>query len=155
MYKLANIKNAIGTKKTTNTKKSVLQKTSSKPKIGTKPSAGKSNGISTKSGASNKKQSNKNKTVTKKLNSADDFRKQNIIALFMVVAGMIMTLSITTNAMGFIGTGIKAIMLGQFAKLSIIIALTLLTLGAVRLVYSSKFSLHDISPVMIICSVQR
>lgn len=150
MYKLANIKNAIGTKKTTNTKKSVPAKTSSKPKIGTKPSAGKSNGSSTKSGASNKKQSNKNKTVTKRLNSADDFRKQNIIALFMVVAGMIMTLSITTNAMGFIGTGIKAIMLGQFAKLSIIIALTLLTIGAVRLVYSSKFSLHDISPVMII-----
>ena len=63
---------------------------------------------------------------------------------------MIITLSITTDAMGFLGRGIKAIMLGQFSKLSVLLSLFLLITGAVRLVYSSRFSLHSLPPAMII-----
>lgn len=151
---MANIKNTSSTKKTADTKKSVPEKSPIKRKTATNASSIKPNGGSrTKSAMpGNKKKTNskKTKSTAKKVNSAEDFRSQNITALFMLVAGMIITLSITTNAMGFIGKGIKAIMLGQFARLSIIIALALLIIGAVRLVYSSKFSLHSISPVMII-----
>ncbi|MGB5824557.1 MAG: DNA translocase FtsK [Proteocatella sp.] len=148
---MANIKSSAVTKKTENTKKRVPEKTSIKQKTGTKSSSVKANGGRIKKSIpNNKKNTNKSNTAAKKTTSAEDFRRQNVTALFMVIAGMVTTLSITTNAMGFIGKGIKAIMLGQFAKLSIIIALTLLIIGAIRLVYSSKFSLHSISPVMII-----
>lgn len=147
---MANIKKSTGTKTTVNTRQSVPVKTSTKPKTGAKPSALKAGKGKIKKTVTGKKSTGKNKAASDKINPAEDFRKQNITALFMVVAGMITTLSITTNAMGFIGQGIKAIMLGQFAKLAIIIALSLLIIGAIRLVYSSKFSFHDISPVMII-----
>lgn len=123
---MGNIKNPIGTKKAT---KPRTTKSSSTPK---KTSAKKT---------SNKKSPKK---------TADDFRKQNIVALIMVAVGMIMTLSITTNAMGFVGKAIKAIMLGQFSGISILISLSMLIIGAVKLTYSSKFDLESISPVMIL-----
>lgn len=128
---MADKKNPIGTNK--RTVKPKIQKSTSAPRKTVKKS-------SSKSVNSNKKSSKK---------KVEDFRKQNIIALIMVVLGMIMTLSITTNAMGFVGKAVKAIMLGQFAKLSILISLTMLIIGAVRLTYSSKFQLSDISPIMI------
>lgn len=100
--------------------------------------------------ASKKISASKKASTSKKISSADDFRRQNITALFMVVAGMIITLSITTDAMGFLGKGIKAIMLGQFSRLSVLLSLFLLITGAIRLVYSSRFSLHSLPPAMII-----
>lgn len=99
---------------------------------------------------SKKISTSKKASTSKKISSADDFRRQNIIALFMVVSGMIITLSITTDAMGFLGKGIKAIMLGQFSRLSVVLSLFLLITGAIRLVYSSRFSLHSLPPAMII-----
>ncbi|WP_242825239.1 DNA translocase FtsK [Proteocatella sphenisci] len=103
-----------------------------------------------KSQTSKKISTSKKASTSKKISSADDFRRQNIIALFMVVSGMIITLSITTDAMGFLGKGIKAIMLGQFSRLSVLLSLFLLITGAIRLVYSSRFSLHSLPPAMII-----
>ncbi|MGL5256820.1 MAG: DNA translocase FtsK [Proteocatella sp.] len=129
---MADKKNPIGTNK--NTVKPKIKKSTSAPKKTVKKTPSKS--------VNSSKKSSKKKV--------EDFRKQNIIALIMVVLGMIMTLSITTNAMGFVGKAVKAIMLGQFAKLSILISLTMLIIGAVRLTYSSKFELSDISPIMIL-----
>lgn len=128
---MADKKNPIGTNK--RTVKPKIQSSTSAPKKTVKKAPSKS--------VNSSKKSSKKK--------AEEFRKQNIIALIMVVLGMIMTLSITTNAMGFVGKAVKAIMLGQFAKLSILISLTMLIIGAVRLTYSSKFELNDISPIMI------
>lgn len=106
--------------------------------------------------------SNKNKNTTKKAGSKtkaankstmrtakDDFVQQNILALFLLVLGMVFLLSITTNALGALGKGIKAILLGQFSTLAVLLSLAMLILGMTRLVYSSKFSFHDVSPIMV------
>ena len=132
-----------------------IKKTPKTVKTAKKPiaSAGASKKTSTvkkRPAASSKKPPVKNRSASKKISPAEDSRRQNIIALCMVVAGMIITLSITTDAMGFLGRGIKAIMLGQFSKLSVLLSLFLLITGSVRLVYSSRFSLHSLPPAMII-----
>ena len=124
-------------------------KTAKKP-IASAGAAKKPSTVKKRPAASSKKPAVKNRSVSKKISPAEDSRRQNIIALCMVVAGMIITLSITTDAMGFLGRGIKAIMLGQFSKLSVLLSLFLLITGAVRLVYSSRFSLHSLPPAMII-----
>lgn len=135
---MADRKNPIGTNK--NTTRSKIQKSPQTPKNTVKK-------VQTNT-VQKKTVNNSNKKTSKK--KAEEFRRQNIIALIMVVLGMVMTLSITTNAMGFAGKAIKAIMLGQFAKLAILISLAMLIIGAVRLTYSSKFDLNSISPVMIL-----
>ena len=132
-----------------------IKKTAKTVKTAKKPTASagaakKSSTVKKRPAASSKKPAVKNRSVSKKISPAEDSRRQNIIALCMVVAGMIITLSITTDAMGFLGRGIKAIMLGQFSKLSVLLSLFLLITGAVRLVYSSRFSLHSLPPAMII-----
>ena len=132
-----------------------IKKTAKTVKTAKKPTASagaakKPSTVKKRPAASSKKPSVKNRSVSKKISPAEDSRRQNIIALCMVVAGMIITLSITTDAMGFLGRGIKAIMLGQFSKLSVLLSLFLLITGAVRLVYSSRFSLHSLPPAMII-----
>ena len=132
-----------------------IKKTAKTVKTAKKPTASagaakKSSTVKKRPAASSKKPAVKNRSVSKKISPAEDSRRQNIIALCMVVAGMIITLSITTDAMGFLGRGIKAIMLGQFSKLSVLLSLFLLITGSVRLVYSSRFSLHSLPPAMII-----
>ena len=132
-----------------------IKKTAKTVKTAKKPTASagaakKTSTVKKRPAASSKKPAVKNRSVSKKISPAEDSRRQNIIALCMVVAGMIITLSITTDAMGFLGRGIKAIMLGQFSKLSVLLSLFLLITGAVRLVYSSRFSLHSLPPAMII-----
>ena len=132
-----------------------IKKTAKTVKTAKKPTASagaakKPSTVKKRPAASSKKPAVKNRSVSKKISPAEDSRRQNIIALCMVVAGMIITLSITTDAMGFLGRGIKAIMLGQFSKLSVLLSLFLLITGAVRLVYSSRFSLHSLPPAMII-----
>lgn len=132
-----------------------IKKTAKTVKTAKKPTAPagaakKPSTVKKRPAASSKKPAVKNRSVSKKISPAEDSRRQNIIALCMVVAGMIITLSITTDAMGFLGRGIKAIMLGQFSKLSVLLSLFLLITGAVRLVYSSRFSLHSLPPAMII-----
>ena len=132
-----------------------IKKTAKTVKTAKKPTASagaakKSSTVKKRPAASSKKPAVKNRSVSKKISPAEDSRRQNIIALCMVVAGMIITLSITTDAMGFLGRGIRAIMLGQFSKLSVLLSLFLLITGAVRLVYSSRFSLHSLPPAMII-----
>ena len=132
-----------------------IKKTPKTVKTAKKPTASagaakKPSTVKKRPAASSKKPAVKNRSVSKKISPAEDSRRQNIIALCMVVAGMIITLSITTDAMGFLGRGIKAIMLGQFSKLSVLLSLFLLITGAVRLVYSSRFSLHSLPPAMII-----
>ena len=132
-----------------------IKKTAKTVKTAKKPTASagaakKSSTVKKRPAASSKKPAVKNRSVSKKISPAEDSRRQNIIALCMVVAGMIITLSLTTDAMGFLGRGIKAIMLGQFSKLSVLLSLFLLITGAVRLVYSSRFSLHSLPPAMII-----
>ena len=134
-------------KKTAKTVKTV--KTAKKP-TASAGAAKKTSTVKKRPAASSKKPPVKNRSASKKISPAEDSRRQNIIALCMVVAGMIITLSITTDAMGFLGRGIKAIMLGQFSKLSVLLSLFLLITGAVRLVYSSRFSLHSLPPAMII-----
>ena len=132
-----------------------IKKTAKTVKTAKKPTASagaakKPSTVKKRPAASSKKPAVKNRSVSKKISPAEDSRRQNIIALCMVVAGMIITLSITTDAMGFLGRGIKAIMLGQFSKLSVLLSIFLLITGAVRLVYSSRFSLHSLPPAMII-----
>ena len=132
-----------------------IKKTAKTVKTAKKPTASagaakKPSTVKKRPAASSKKPAVKNRSVSKKISPAEDSRRQNIIALCMVVAGMIITLSITTDAMGFLGRGIRAIMLGQFSKLSVLLSLFLLITGAVRLVYSSRFSLHSLPPAMII-----
>ena len=132
-----------------------IKKTAKTVKTAKKPTASagaakKSSTVKKRPAASSKKPAVKNRSASKKISPSEDSRRQNIIALCMVVAGMIITLSITTDAMGFLGRGIKAIMLGQFSKLSVLLSLFLLITGAVRLVYSSRFSLHSLPPAMII-----
>ena len=132
-----------------------IKKTAKTVKTAKKPTASagaakKSSTVKKRPAASSKKPAVKNRSVSKKISPAEDSRRQNIIALCMVVAGMIITLSITTDAMGFLGRGIKAIMLGQFSKLSVLLSLFLLITGAVRPVYSPRFSLHSLPPAMII-----
>ena len=132
-----------------------IKKTAKTVKTAKKPTASagaakKPSTVKKRPAASSKKPPVKNRSASKKISPAEDSRRQNIIALCMVVAGMIITLSITTDAMGFLGRGIKAIMLGQFSKLSVLLSLFLLITGAVRLVYSSRFSLHSLPPAMII-----
>ena len=132
-----------------------IKKTAKTVKTAKKPTASagaakKPSTVKKRPAASSKKPAVKNRSASKKISPAEDSRRQNIIALCMVVAGMIITLSITTDAMGFLGRGIKAIMLGQFSKLSVLLSLFLLITGAVRLVYSSRFSLHSLPPAMII-----
>ena len=134
-------------KKTAKTVKTV--KTAKKP-TASAGAAKKTSTVKKRPAASSKKPPVKNRSASKKISPAEDSRRQNIIALCMVVAGMIITLSITTDAMGFLGRGIKAIMLGQFSKLSVLLSLFLLITGSVRLVYSSRFSLHSLPPAMII-----
>ena len=135
---MANIKKTAG-----------MVKTAKKPPAST-GSAKKPSTVKKKPAASTKKPAGKNRSASKKISPAEDSRRQNIIALCMVVAGMIITLSITTDAMGFLGRGLRAIMLGQFSRLSVLLSLFLLITGAVRLVYSSRFSLHSIPPAMTI-----
>ena len=53
-----------------------------------------------------------------------------------------------TNALGSVRTGIRAILLGQFAGIVALISLVMIIVGAVWLVYSSKFELNDI-PIML------
>ncbi len=77
-------------------------------------------------------------------------RNQNLIALLLLVLGMVFLLSITTNALGAMGTTIKAILLGQFAKMAVLMALAMIVIGIARLVYSSKFGFDNISPIMLI-----
>ena len=112
-----------------------IKKTAKTVKTAKKPTASagaakKSSTVKKRPAASSKKPAVKNRSVSKKISPAEDSRRQNIIALCMVVAGMIITLSITTDAMGFLGRGIKAIMLGQFSKLSVLLSLFLLITGS-------------------------
>lgn len=93
-----------------------------------------------------KKESSKKTAPAKK----DDFVRQNIIALFLLIFGMVFLISITTNALGPIGVLIKSMLLGQLAKISIFIALGMIFVGAARLVYNTKFDLKTISPIMLL-----
>lgn len=97
-----------------------------------------------------KSASSKKKKSKKKKNIVDNFRKQNIIALFLLLIGMIFLLSITTSALGVAGAALKAILLGQFAAIAIFVSLVMIIIGVARLVYSSKFDLSIISPGMIV-----
>lgn len=93
----------------------------------------------------------KKQAPAKRKNTAkEDFVQQNIMALFLLVFGMVFLISITTNALGPLGTFVKSILLGQFALIAVFMALAMIFLGASRLVYNTRFSLKDISPIMLI-----
>ena len=96
-------------------------------------------------GSTTKSKNKKRSSGSKRKNS---FRDQNLVALFLLVFGMVFLLSIMTNALGSVGTGIRAILLGQFAGIAALISLVMIIVGAARLVYSSKFELNDI-PIML------
>lgn len=110
----------------------------------------------TKKVSKNKK--NKSNTTSRKNVSAkkktdqSSLYKQNIIALLLLVAGMVFLLSITTNALGMAGSAIKAILLGQFAKISVLFSILMVFIGVAGLVYSSRFDLRTVSPIMILLS---
>lgn len=139
---MAGEKYSLGTTTKSSTKgnpKKTTTKTQSRPKT----TASKTNKKSTA-------MKRKTKKKIKKLHKVDDFRKENIIALSLVIIGMVTTLSVTTNALGFLGNIVKSVVLGQFGALGVIGAVVALALGAIRLVYSSRFSFKQISPMMII-----
>ena len=93
----------------------------------------------------------KKQAPAKRKNTAkEDFVQQNIMALFLLVFGMVFLISITTNALGPLGIFVKSILLGQFALVAVFMALAMIFLGACRLVYNTRFSLKDISPIMLI-----
>ncbi|MDO4710856.1 MAG: DNA translocase FtsK [Peptostreptococcaceae bacterium] len=80
----------------------------------------------------------------------DAFRKQNVIALFLLMIGMFFLLSITTNALGAVGSMIRAVLLGQFGSIAVFAALIMIIIGVGRLVYSTRFDLSIISPIMVL-----
>lgn len=136
--------------------KKAVKKPNSNKKATVKPATKPVTKTNTKT-KSNTKRSPKQVKTTKasttkssKKNPKDDFRTQNIIALFLLVFGMVFLLSMTTNALGPAGMAIRAILMGQFARLAMLIALVMMVIGTARLVYSSKFSLHSISPIMVL-----
>ena len=124
--------------KTNHTKQNTKQKKSSPAK----PKA--------KSKLPSKVTAKKQAPAKRKNTAKEDFVQQNIMALFLLVFGMVFLISITTNALGPLGTFVKSILLGQFALIAVFMALAMIFLGASRLVYNTRFSLKDISPIMLI-----
>ena len=93
-----------------------------------KSSANSAQGTRAVKAAESKPKPRTRKTSAKKSTAAkkDDFVKQNMIALFLLIFGMVFLISITTNALGPIGLLIKSMLLGQLAKVSIFISIAMI-----------------------------
>lgn len=119
-----------------------------------KKTTGRSKNVKQETPKAAKRTSNRKNAAPKHSNSKaaakNDFVRQNIIALFLLIFGMVAMISITTNALGPVGLIVKSAMVGQLGIIAIFIALILISIGAVRLVYNTRFSLWSISPTMLL-----
>lgn len=91
------------------------------------------------------------KTVSKKKISKNT--NENIIAVCLVALGVFLTLSLTTEAMGIFGSGLKLIFKGLFGNLSVVFSLCIVFLGGIKLVYQDKLSFKDIPKTLYVLIV--
>lgn len=95
-------------------------------------------------GADGKSESKSNKKTV------EPYPNENLIALIMVFLGIFISLSLNTESMGLLGRVIQVMFQGLLGKLSLVLSISVLILGAVRLIYYNRFTLKSISKSLII-----
>lgn len=85
-----------------------------------------------------KPKSNQKKTTVVKKNSK---QLDSITGLMLVFIGIFLSLALTTDSMGFVGSFLRDAMNMMFSGLSIVLTLSFLVIGAVQLIYTSRFSI--------------
>lgn len=102
--------------------------------------------------AEKSEETKKKKTTSKsgqKKKKTDSYPNENAIAVIMVFLGIFVSLSLNTESMGVLGTVIQFLFQGLLGKLSLLLSVSVLLLGAVRLVYYNRFTLKSISAGLI------
>ncbi len=76
-------------------------------------------------------------------------KRENLIALFLVVFGIVFLFSVLTNSLGPFGRMFKAILLGQFSWIAVPGALSMVIIGMLKLLYKEGLDYDAISAAMI------